>query len=200
MAVRHEQLWAPWRLGYIQGTDASPPVDERSLAWLPGADSGCFLCRAVAASGDASRQNAGHALAAGQQPPDRRNLIVGRTELSVVMLNRYPYNNGHLLIAPLLHKGRLDELEDVEQLDCQRTLARCIGILGRELRAEGFNVGLNLGRIAGAGLPGHLHWHIVPRWNGDTNFMATMAGIRVIPQALDALWEVLDAAWRAGGS
>ena len=186
--MRHEQLWAPWRLGYIQGTDAPPPPAEQSLAWLPGADPQCFLCRGVAA-GDSSGKAA-----------DRQNLIVGRTELSVVMLNRYPYNNGHLLIAPLLHKGRLDELEDAEHLDCQQTLARCIGLLERELQAEAFNIGLNLGRTAGAGLPGHLHWHIVPRWNGDTNFMATMAGIRVIPQALDALWEVLDAAWRSTGS
>jgi ATP adenylyltransferase len=99
----------------------------------------------------------------------------------------------------VLHKGRLDELEEAEHLDCQKTLARCIGLLERELRAEAFNIGLNLGRTAGAGLPGHLHWHIVPRWNGDTNFMATMAGIRVIPQALDALWEALDAAWRSAG-
>jgi ATP adenylyltransferase len=185
--VRHEQLWAPWRLGYIQGEDRAAEPDPASLTWLPGADPSCFLCKGVAAGID-HRKSA-----------DRQNLIVGRTELSVVMLNRYPYNNGHLLIAPLLHKGRLDELEDEEHLDCQRTLSRCIGLLERELKAEAFNVGLNLGRVAGAGLPGHLHWHIVPRWNGDTNFMATLAGARVIPQALEALWEALDGAWRASG-
>jgi ATP adenylyltransferase len=178
--VRHEQLWAPWRLGYIQGEDRPAESDPATLGWLPGADTSCFLCRGVASTSD------------------RQNLIVGRTELSVVMLNRYPYNNGHLLVAPLLHKGRLDELEDQEHLDCQRTLSRCLGLLERELRAEAFNVGLNLGRTAGAGLPGHLHWHIVPRWNGDTNFMATLAGVRVIPQSLDALWEALDTAWRTG--
>jgi ATP adenylyltransferase len=212
MAVRHEQLWAPWRLGYIQGTDASPPPDPKSLAWLPGADPECFLCRGVAANIGATSQATSDSKAAsegktaadgknsaGSNPVDRQNLIVGRTERSLVMLNRYPYNNGHLLIAPVSHKGRLDELEDAEHLDCQRTLSRCIGLLERELRAEAFNIGLNLGRTAGAGLPGHLHWHIVPRWNGDTNFMATMAGVRVIPQALDALWETLDAAWRAAG-
>jgi ATP adenylyltransferase len=199
MAVRHEQLWAPWRLGYIQGTDAPPPPDPQSLAWLPGADPQCFLCRGVAAPGDGKKKADERKQAGGTHSADRQNLIVGRTELSVVMLNRYPYNNGHLLVAPVLHKGRLDELEEAEHLDCQKTLARCIGLLERELRAEAFNIGLNLGRTAGAGLPGHLHWHIVPRWNGDTNFMATMAGIRVIPQALDALWEALDAAWRSAG-
>jgi ATP adenylyltransferase len=191
--VRHEQLWAPWRLGYIQGEKVPAPPDPQSLAWLPGADASCFLCRGVAANAGGTRP------ADSDQQADRQNLIVGRTELSVVMLNRYPYNNGHLLIAPLLHKGRFDELEDAEHLDCQRTLSRCVRILEHELRAEGFNIGLNLGRTAGAGLPGHLHWHIVPRWNGDTNFMATMVGIRVIPQALDALWEALDAAWRSAG-
>ncbi|HEX4145622.1 MAG TPA: HIT domain-containing protein [Pirellulales bacterium] len=191
--MRHEQLWAPWRLGYIQGTNPPPPPEEQSLAWLPGADPKCFLCRAVAGNPRADR------LSGRPSEADRQNLVVGRTELSVVMLNRYPYNNGHLLIAPMLHKGRLDELEDAEHLDCQRALARCVGLLERVVQAEAFNIGLNIGRTAGAGLPGHLHWHIVPRWHGDTNFMATMAGVRVIPQALDALWEALDGAWRSTG-
>ncbi len=107
------------------------------------------------------------------------------------MLNRYPYNNGHLLVAPLAHKGRLDQLDEREHLECQRALTGLVGLLERLICAEGFNIGLNLGRVAGAGLPGHLHWHIVPRWNGDTNFMSSLAGTRVIPQSLDALWELL---------
>jgi len=171
-AVRHEQLWAPWRLGYIQGKDT--PTGSQPLSYLPGADPACFVCRAVA---DRS---------------DRENLIVQRKSRTVVMLNRYPYNNGHLLIAPLAHKGRLGELDDHEQLECQQVLAALVELLERLVAAEGFNIGLNLGRVAGAGLPGHLHWHIVPRWNGDTNFMSSLAGTRVIPQSLDALWELLD--------
>jgi ATP adenylyltransferase len=176
--VRHKQLWAPWRLGYVSGEDASTVAKAKPAqqALLPGADPDCFICRAAA------------------QSDDRENLVVERTELSVVILNRYPYNNGHLLVAPLPHKGRLDELTAHEQLDVERLIARYVGLLERLMNAEGFNVGLNLGRVAGAGVPGHLHWHVVPRWPGDTNFMPVVAGAKVIPQALDALWEMLHEA------
>jgi ATP adenylyltransferase len=109
----------------------------------------------------------------------------------VIILNRFPYNNGHLLVAPLAHKGRLDELNEAEHVDLQRLIAKYTALFERLMKAEGFNVGLNLGKVAGAGLPGHLHWHVVPRWHGDTNFMPAVAGLRVIPQALDALWEML---------
>jgi ATP adenylyltransferase len=171
--TRQDQLWAPWRLAFISGEAAAAPSPQPALELLPGADPDCFLCRYVV---DAN---------------DSENLVVERSELSVVVLNRYPYNNGHLLVAPRLHKGRPDELTDHEQLDLQRLIARYVQILSAHLKAEGFNVGLNLGRVAGAGLPGHLHWHIVPRWNGDTNFMPALAGVKVMPQSLDALWEVL---------
>jgi ATP adenylyltransferase len=156
-----DRLWAPWRLSYV--ASAKPPSGEGP----------CFLCQGLAA-GD-----------------DRSNLIVERTPLSVVVLNRYPYNNGHLLIAPKAHKATLDELGADELLDTQETLRRSVRLLSGLLRAEGFNVGLNLGRVAGAGLPGHLHWHVVPRWNGDTNFMPVVGDTRVIVQSLDALWEML---------
>ena len=173
--VRHEQLWAPWRLGYIKGEEVGNEKPElRTLDFLPGADPKCFVCHGVA------------------DRADRENLIVNRGKRTIVFLNRYPYNNGHLLVAPLSHKARLDELDDAEQLECQQVLSRLVGKLEKLINAEGFNIGLNLGRTAGAGLPGHLHWHIVPRWNGDTNFMPVLAGTRVIPQALDAMWELLS--------
>jgi ATP adenylyltransferase len=140
---------------------------------LPGADPACFICRAV---GDSD---------------DRANRLAERTAQSVAILNRFPYNNGHLLVAPLRHKGRLDELDEAEQVDMQRLIVKYTALFERLMKAEGFNVGLNLGKVAGAGLPGHLHWHVVPRWHGDTNFMPAVAGLRVIPQALDALWEML---------
>jgi ATP adenylyltransferase len=169
----HEQLWAPWRLGYIKGDDAKSQPVERPRNFLPGADPACFICSGVA------------------EQADRENLIVHRTAQSVVILNRYPYNNGHLLIAPLRHKGRLEQLSAEEQLDSQELLAKFVAILEKLLNAEGFNIGLNLGKVSGAGLPGHLHWHVVPRWNGDTNFMSVLGGIDVIPQSLDALWQIL---------
>ncbi len=172
--VKHEQIWAPWRLAYI--SDTREKLQHSAVPLLSGGDPDCFLCQAVA--GD----------------DDRARLVVEHGQDSLTMLNRYPYNNGHLLVAPNRHVARLDDLTADEQLQLVQTIAAMIGLLERTIRAEGFNVGLNLGQIAGAGLPGHVHWHIVPRWNGDTNFMSTLAGIRVIPQSLEALWELLTEA------
>jgi ATP adenylyltransferase len=108
-----------------------------------------------------------------------------------VVLNRFPYNNGHLLVCPKAHKGQLDELADDELLDLQHLVRRMTGIIRKRMSAEGFNVGLNLGRVAGAGVPGHLHWHVVPRWFGDTNFMPAVGDTKVISQSLEALYDLL---------
>jgi ATP adenylyltransferase len=171
--VSNEQLWAPWRLGYIVGE--KPPVEPcKAGDLLDGADPDCFLCQAACDG-------------------QRERLVVARGEHSVTLLNRYPYNNGHLLVAPRRHVARLDQLDDVTQQELSRTLTRMVAALDNTMHPQGFNIGLNLGRAAGAGVPGHLHWHIVPRWVGDTNFMPTIAGVHTIPQALDALWEVLHA-------
>ncbi len=170
----HERIWAPWRLSYVQSTDQRPSVPQTPLDFLPDADCECFICQAVA------------------DPDSRSRLVVARGEASLTILNRYPYNNGHLLVAPRRHVGGLEGLTPAEHLEVAATITRLVALLRQELRAEGFNVGLNLGRVGGAGLPGHLHWHVVPRWNGDTNFMPTLAGVKVIPQSLDSLWEVLS--------
>jgi ATP adenylyltransferase len=179
---RLERLWAPWRLVYVTGEQGGRrnAGGEEQIGWLPGADRNCFLCRDAA------------------DPDQRGNLVVRRTRHSLVVLNRYPYNNGHLLISPLAHKARLDQLSTDERLDCLQTIVEASGVLERKMHAEGFNVGLNLGQAAGAGVPGHLHWHVVPRWSGDTNFMPTLAGVRVIPQSLEALWEILSMELDAG--
>jgi ATP adenylyltransferase len=162
-----EQLWAPWRLSYV--ASAAPPA----------AGDPCFICQGLA------------------EADDRRNLIALRTPLSVVVLNRYPYNNGHLLVAPRAHKGTLAELSPEEITETQLTLRRMVEVLGSLMRPDGYNIGLNLGRVAGAGLPGHLHWHIVPRWAGDTNFMPVLADVKVIVQSLDALYDLLVARLQA---
>jgi ATP adenylyltransferase len=175
--VSHEQLWAPWRLDYILGEKRiADPCDPADL--LPGADPTCFLCQAMP-KGD-----------------DRGRLIVARGEHTITLLNRYPYNNGHLLIAPRRHVARLDELGDEVQRELSQDLTRMVGVLEKAMQPQGYNIGLNLGRAAGAGVPGHLHWHIVPRWVGDTNFMPAVAGVHTIPQALEALWELLTAELR----
>ena len=194
--MNHHPLWAPWRLGYILGEEEQP----RPLPDLPpGADPDSFICRAAVdpPALNAGKVDEGKAKSPGEHL-DRHNLVIHRDEHCVTILNRYPYNNGHLLIAPRAHKAQLGQLDDAETLAAQRLLARWVDVLTDRMRAEGFNVGLNLGKVAGAGLPGHLHWHIVPRWNGDTNFMPALAAVKVIPQSLEALWELLHDAARQG--
>ena len=159
-----DHLWAPWRLAYVAAPQHKQPTADQG---------GCFICRGVAGT------------------DDRANLVVHRSELSAVVLNRFPYNNGHLLVCPKAHKGRPDELSPDELLDLQLVLRKMLAVIEKRMSPDGFNVGLNLGRAAGAGVPGHLHWHVVPRWNGDTNFMPVVADTRVIVQSLDALWELL---------
>jgi ATP adenylyltransferase len=154
------RIWAPWRAQYVR--DASSDAQP---------DSGCFLCRAFA---DAN---------------DRRNLIVLRQAHSFVVLNRYPYNNGHLLVAPRMHRGTLAELSGADLLEPIETIQKMIALLDRMFQPQGYNVGLNLGKSAGAGLPGHLHWHIVPRWDGDTNFMPILADAKVLIESLEELFD-----------
>ena len=115
-------------------------------------------------------------------------------------MNRFPYNNGHLLVAPLAHKADLESLTDDELCDVTRSVKKMTSLLRSVLRVDGFNIGLNLGKEAGAGVPGHLHWHIVPRWNGDTNFMPVLAGVKVIPQSLEALYGFLTQELGRGAS
>lgn len=111
---------------------------------------------------------------------ERLVLFSGR--LTRIMMNKYPYINGHLLISPLRHVPSLDDLSPRELLDLQVKLRQALGILKETMRPDGFNVGLNLGIVAGAGVESHLHWHIVPRWNGDTNYIPVFADVRVIPE------------------
>ena len=154
-----DRLWAPWRAQYIR--DA--PKAEMGLAVED-----CFLCRAIAAPSTF----------------DRENLVVCRRPNSVVMLNRFPYNNGHLLVAPLAHLGRLDELSGAHLVEPLETIKEMVAVLDRIFLPHGYTIGANLGKAAGAGLPGHLHWHVVPRWDGDTNFMPVLGQAKVIVESL----------------
>lgn len=128
---------------------------------------------------------------------DRKNLLLYRGRKAFVMLNRFPYTNGHLMIAPYKHTADLSELDDEELLEINKLLAAAVRWLTKAFKPEGFNIGVNLGQVAGAGIPTHVHWHIVPRWNGDTNFMTVIGDVRVIPQSLedtyDRLREVIEA-------
>lgn len=126
-----------------------------------------------------------------QQGNDRDLLVVRRTPLVVVMLNLYPYANGHLMVAPVRHTADLDALSDPEMLALFRNAALCREVLTRASAPEGFNIGLNLGKSAGAGVEDHLHLHVVPRWHGDSNFMSVVADTRVIPESILATYDRL---------
>lgn len=134
---------------------------------------GCVFCRARRAA------------------DDRRHLVVHRAPQALVLLNLYPYTGGHLLIAPNRHVSRLDRLTDAERVALWRLAGECMRRLDRTLAPHGYNVGLNLGRAAGAGIVGHLHLHVVPRWTGDTNFMPVFSDARVISDSLDHLYRLL---------
>lgn len=168
-----DRLWAPWRAQYIKDNAARPPA----------ADPGCFLCRGLAAD----------------PRHDRDNLLAWRGERSAIFLNRFPYNNGHLLVAPIVHRGSLADLDGPDLHEPLETVRRALGVLDRMLRPQGYNIGLNLGSAAGAGLPGHLHWHIVPRWDGDTNFMPVTGETKVIVESLAEFHDRLAAEFSAGG-
>jgi ATP adenylyltransferase len=161
-----QHLWAGWRLEYITASG-----DDR-------ADDGCVFCR-IARSG----------------PPSAANGVVWRDDLVYAVLNLYPYASGHLLVVPTRHVGTIGELTGEESSALWATTVAAMDAVGAGYRPDGINMGANLGRAAGAGIPGHLHLHVVPRWSGDTNFMTSVAGARVLPQSLEDSWEVLRAAW-----
>ncbi len=152
-----EQLWAPWRIRYIQME--KPP--------------GCVLCDKPKETDDAA------------------NYILYRGKKNFVMLNTYPYNPGHLMIAPYRHVASLEELTDEELHEHIELVSRGIKILKQAFSPGGFNTGINMGRLAGAGIDDHIHSHIVPRWQGDNNFMPVISDVRVVPEALAETYEKL---------
>ena len=165
-----ERFSAAWRGAYI----AEATERERR-----GGDGTCVFCELA------------------QQEPSIESGVVHRTELSFVCLNAYPYGSGHLLVLPLRHLGGLDELSDAEATNFFALLRESAAALQRAYEPDGMNVGLNLGRAGGAGLPDHLHAHVLPRWNGDTNFMTAIAETRVLPEALQTTWGKVVASWPA---
>ncbi len=120
---------------------------------------------------------------------DRRNLVVHRSAHSFTMLNRFPYNSGHIMVVPRTHVAQLEDLSSEVFGDLHDELRRAIAVVRKVYQPEGVNVGMNLGRVAGAGIEEHLHYHVVPRWGGDTNFMPVLAGTKVIVEHLDTTWE-----------
>lgn len=161
-----DNLWAPWRHAYVA---ANKPEKKPS---------DCFFCDGIQAS------------------TDKENLLVARLNHHCLYLNKFPYNNGHLLIAPTTHKGDFSQLTNQELLSSSLAIQHILPILSSIMHPDGFNIGMNHGAAAGAGVPSHLHWHIVPRWNGDTNFMPVLNDTKVIVQSLDSLYDLLTQAFR----
>lgn len=128
-----------------------------------------------------------------QASEDRKNFIIIRDKTCFAMMNLFPYNCGHLMIAPYKHTGELDDLTETELADMMLLTRHCKRLLTAVIKPEAFNVGINLGRTAGAGIVDHVHIHIVPRWNGDTNFMPVIGETKVIPEALEPLYQRLQA-------
>ena len=162
--MQSRPLFAPWRMDYIRSVVKGEDDDQ------------CFLCQAAAAANEDER---------------RQRLVLWTTDTTTGLINRYPDTNGPLLIAPRAHKAELEDLTPDEQVDLMRQTTEAVTLLKRAISPQGFNIGINLGRCAGAGLPGHLHQHVVPRWNGDTNFMGVVGEVRVVPQAMSQLYDEL---------
>ena len=152
-----EQIWAPWRIKYIQ------------MAQIEG----CILC-------DKPKEN-----------NDALNYILYRGDKNFVIMNSYPYNPGHLMIAPYRHIANLEELTDEELHEHFNIVSRSIRLLKQVFKPDGFNLGINMGKVAGAGINDHIHTHIVPRWQGDTNFMPVLSDVKVVPEALTETYEKL---------
>jgi len=167
-----ERLWAPWRGAYIAGETAKARRARTGSRAEPTAEQ-CLFCRV------------------GKGSADRADLVVTRRESAFLMLNRYPYNPGHLMVAVLRHTAEFASLTGVERQDLLDLVGVAERLLAASYHPDGVNYGANVGRVAGAGFPGHLHLHLVPRWNGDTNFMPIVARTKVLPESLASTWKRL---------
>jgi len=163
--VTLERLWAGWR---------SPYLDEA----LSEPDDGCVFCRILASD-----------------EPAEKTYVVWRGDRCAVLLNAYPYTSGHLLVMPTRHVGEIEDLDGAEGAAVWATATAAVAALKAAYGPDGVNLGVNLGRSAGAGVPGHFHVHVLPRWNGDTNFMTTVAEARVLPEALPDTYAKVRDAW-----
>jgi ATP adenylyltransferase len=159
-----DNMWSPWRSQYIETFK-----DENSSS-----GDNCFICEAISNTSE-----------------DLLRHVVARRNHVIVLMNKYPYNNGHLLIAPLNHISKFEDLNQDEMLQVMQTINDSIKVMDNTIKPHGYNIGVNIGRSSGAGLPGHIHFHVVPRWNGDTNFMSVLSDVKVISQSMAQTQELL---------
>ncbi len=162
-----KNLWAPWRMSYLQSNRESSS----------GAFDSCIFCDAL------------------RHTDDRASLIVHRGKACFVILNLYPYNNGHLMVVPHAHVSTIEDVPAEAAAEMMTLAQTAVGVLRQMYGPHGFNLGINLGTSAGAGIAAHVHLHVVPRWSGDTNFMTVTGETRVIPEDLGETWSRMVAAW-----
>jgi len=173
--VTLDRLWAAWRSDYVNSFSevAASGADAEQ-----GPAGECVFC-AILASG----------------APDEERHLVHRSSGAATLLNAYPYASGHVLVMPLRHLSEPEELDPGESLELWAEVQRALAAVRAAYAPDGVNLGANLGRAGGAGIPGHLHFHVLPRWVGDTNFMTTIASVRVLPEALSESFAKLRASW-----
>ncbi len=185
-----DHLWTPWRYAYVtdERKDARKGVPDQLSAW-PG-DKGCVFCNIIAA--------VDYAIAQGMSPGDAERAagVVYRGKLNYICLNRYPYASGHIMVVPYVHLSSLAALETPAAHELIDLAQRAEQALKAVYHPHGFNMGLNLGQSAGAGVAEHLHLHALPRWAGDTNFMTVIAETRVLPEDLSVTWHRLREAFQ----
>lgn len=162
-----QRLWAGWRSEYISGIEAEPARPRPE---------GCLFGGLLAMD-------------------DADALILERSEHSFAVMNAYPYTSGHVMVAPIRHVGSITELDAAEAAALMHGVQRATATVEAVYAPEGLNIGVNIGRAGGAGVPGHVHVHVLPRWNGDTNFMTAVAEVRVLPESLRESYDKLRAAW-----
>ena len=173
--VSLEKIWAPWRVEYIY----SLPAEE------------CIFCSVAKSDLPRRRMWQEHRQPKTEHRPSNTDFVLYRGEKAFVMMNIFPYNNGHLMVAPYRHIANVEELMQEEVDSLFKLVQKSVKVLKAKMRPQGFNIGMNLGKVAGAGVEGHLHIHIVPRWNGDTNFMPVVSGTKVISQSLQETYKLL---------
>ena len=166
----NQTLHAPWRLEYIRSLEAKSS----------GPTSGCFLCDAAATPSD-------------DRALSRQRLVLWKSDHCVCVINRYPYTSGHVMVAPRNHVSEISDLKSEELADLGVQTVRAVELLKRKFSPQGFNIGINQGKAAGAGLPAHLHQHIIARWAGDTNFITVVGETRIVPHTMEVLWDELSA-------
>ena len=159
-------MWAPWRSEYLNQNNSGEPKKDV-----------CVFCDALTTEDDHERH------------------IIYRGKTAFVILNKYPYNNGHMLVMPKRHISRPDMMTDEERVEIMNLIVKAQTVLYEVYRPHGVNIGANIGEAAGAGIAQHMHFHVLPRWNADANFMTTVCNMRVIPESLDETWEKIRKAW-----